>query len=124
MTLDRATVDLGKTEFSSGLTFVALSRAKTFDGLRTVAFDYDRYRCIERGSYVEARREEFVWPRLLPNDITYLYTPHDLSLNACFRVAHSAPSLVLVSSLEHARETVIVISVGASGHDNSQEPDS
>jgi ATP-dependent exoDNAse (exonuclease V) alpha subunit len=59
MTLDRATVDIGKSEFSSGLTFVALSRAKTFDGLRTVAFDYDRYRCVERGSYVDARREEF-----------------------------------------------------------------
>ena len=59
MTLDRATVDIGNSEFSSGLTFVALSRAKTFDGLRTVAFDYDRYRCVERGTYVDARREEF-----------------------------------------------------------------
>ena len=59
MTMDRATVDLGKSEFSSGMTFVAFSRARTFQGLRTVAFDYDRYRCVARGTYVEARREEF-----------------------------------------------------------------
>lgn len=59
MTMDRATVDLGKSEFSSGMTFVVFSRARTFQGLRTVAFDYDRYHCVARGTYVEARREEF-----------------------------------------------------------------
>jgi Helicase len=56
MTMERATIDLGKSEFSSGMTFVALSRV---GGLRTVAFDLDRYRCVTRGTYVEARREEF-----------------------------------------------------------------
>jgi hypothetical protein len=59
MTLDRVTVDLGQREFSSGLTFVALSRAKSFDGLRVHSFDLERYKAIENGKYVEARQEEF-----------------------------------------------------------------
>jgi ATP-dependent DNA helicase PIF1 len=59
MTLDRVTIDLGRNEFASGMTFVALSRAKTFDGLRVHPFDLDRYQGIEKGKYVEARREEF-----------------------------------------------------------------
>jgi ATP-dependent exoDNAse (exonuclease V) alpha subunit len=59
MSLDRVTVDLGDTEFAAGITFVALSRARRFDGLRVVAFDYDRYESIGNGRNVVARREEF-----------------------------------------------------------------
>ena len=59
MTLDWVTVDLGQREFSSGLTFVALSRAKSFNGLRVHPFDLERYKAIEKGKYVEARQEEF-----------------------------------------------------------------
>ena len=59
MTMDRVTIDLGQKEFSSGLTFVALSRARTFYGLRVFPFDLDRYTQIKNGKYVDARREEF-----------------------------------------------------------------
>jgi ATP-dependent DNA helicase PIF1 len=33
MTLDRARIDLGKSEISTGMSFVALSRVKRLDGL-------------------------------------------------------------------------------------------
>ena len=59
MTLDHVTVDLGNTEFASGLTFVALSRAKTFNGLRVEPFDFNRFQRIEKGRHVAARRHEF-----------------------------------------------------------------
>jgi hypothetical protein len=41
MSLEHVTVDLGETEFSSGLTFVALSRAQSFHGLRIMPFDFN-----------------------------------------------------------------------------------
>jgi len=59
MTMSRVTIDLGHKEFASGLTFVALSRAKSFYGLRVLPFDLDRYSNIGNGKHVEARREEF-----------------------------------------------------------------
>jgi hypothetical protein len=59
MTLDRVTVDLGRSEFASGLTFVALSRAKTFNGLRVEPFDFSRFQRIQHGRHVDARRDEF-----------------------------------------------------------------
>ena len=65
MSLNRLTLDLGDTEFSSGLTFVALSRAKSFFGLRIRPFDYKRYRRIMAGKYVLARRSEFIRLRSL-----------------------------------------------------------
>lgn len=65
MTLERVTIDLGDTEFSSGLTFVALSRAKTFHGLRIMPFDFDRYARIANGTHVNARRAEMQRLRLL-----------------------------------------------------------
>jgi ATP-dependent exoDNAse (exonuclease V) alpha subunit len=65
MTLDRVTVDLGDSEYSSGLTFVALSRAKSFLGLRVRPFDLRRYTRITAGKYVLARRSEYSRLRLL-----------------------------------------------------------
>jgi hypothetical protein len=65
MSLDHVTVDLGRTEFAAGMTFVALSRARRFDGLRVVSFDFDRYKRIACGKHVDARREEFRRLRLL-----------------------------------------------------------
>ena len=59
LSLQHVTVDLGDREFSSGLTFVALSRAKSFSGLRIFPFDYNRLKRITTGRYVQARREEF-----------------------------------------------------------------
>ena len=65
MTLDRVTVDLGISEFASGLTFVALSRARSFTGLRIEPFDFSRFQRIENGRHVAARRAEFLRLRLL-----------------------------------------------------------
>ena len=59
MTIERVTIDLGHKEFASGLTFIALSRAKSFYGLRIRPFDLDCYQSIGNGKHVEARREEF-----------------------------------------------------------------
>ena len=59
MTLDCVTVDLGRNEFASGLTFIALSRARTFGGLRVEPFDFSRFKRIERGRHVKARHDEF-----------------------------------------------------------------
>ena len=65
MTLDQVTVDLGNSEFASGLTFVALSRAKSFAGLRVEPFDFNRFQRIETGRHVAGRRDEFCRLRLL-----------------------------------------------------------
>jgi ATP-dependent exoDNAse (exonuclease V) alpha subunit len=46
MTLDHVTIDLGDSEYSSGLTFVVLSHAKSFLGLQIRTFDFDRFRRI------------------------------------------------------------------------------
>jgi hypothetical protein len=59
MTIERVTIDLGHKEFASGLTFIALSRAKSFYGLRIRPFDLDCYQSIGISKHVEARREEF-----------------------------------------------------------------
>ncbi|XP_059078023.1 uncharacterized protein LOC131876600 [Cryptomeria japonica] len=43
LTLDKATIDIGPTE-RSGLTFVAISRVKSLQGLRIIPpFTYDRF---------------------------------------------------------------------------------
>jgi ATP-dependent DNA helicase PIF1 len=73
MSMDRVTIDLGDTEFAAGMTFVALSRAKRFDGLRVVSFDFNRYRGIQNGTNVQARREEFARLRALAADTLALY---------------------------------------------------
>jgi hypothetical protein len=65
MSMDRLTIDLGEKEYSSGLTFVALSRAKAFSGIRIRAFNFERYKQISAGRYVTARRSEFSRLRLL-----------------------------------------------------------
>jgi hypothetical protein len=60
MMIDQVTIDLGYKEFASGLTFVALSWARRFNGLRVLPFNLDCYRQIGKGTHVEARREEFL----------------------------------------------------------------
>ena len=74
MTLDHVTVDLGISEFASGLTFVALSRARSFSGLRIEPFDFSWFQRIENGRHVAARRAEFHRLRLLAAS-TELQTP-------------------------------------------------
>lgn len=44
MTLDRAVIDIGKRDFSAGLSFVALSRVRTLSGLRLALFDKTRWK--------------------------------------------------------------------------------
>lgn len=46
MSLDHVTVNLGRTKFTAGMTFVAFSRVRQFDGLCVISFDFDRYKCI------------------------------------------------------------------------------
>ena len=58
MTLQHATVDIGEKEFASGLSFVALSRCKTFHGLYIQPFDFPRLQRIEKGQLVKARQHE------------------------------------------------------------------
>ena len=59
MTMERVTIDLGQREFATGMTFVALSHAKRFNGLRLQPFDWSRFDRIRKGKHVEARRAEF-----------------------------------------------------------------
>jgi ATP-dependent exoDNAse (exonuclease V) alpha subunit len=59
MTMNQVTINLGQKEFSSGLTFIALSCARSFYRLQVLSFDLDCYKQIRSGKYVEARHEEF-----------------------------------------------------------------
>ena len=59
MTMDRVTIDLGQKEFATGMTFVALSHAKRFNGIRLLPFDWNCLDWIRNGKHVEARRAEF-----------------------------------------------------------------
>ena len=73
MMMDQVTIDLGQKEFSSGLTFVALSCVRSFYGLQVLPFDLDHYKQIRSGKYIEARHEEllfyFVYQLCLQHDI-------------------------------------------------------
>ena len=59
MTMKHITIDLGKKKFATGMTLVALSRVKCFDGLRIVPFDWNHYKNIQNGKHIEARRDKF-----------------------------------------------------------------
>ena len=64
--MDRITVDLGGKVFPSGLAALGvLSLIKPVHGLRLHSFDFDRY-AVQKGMYVDARREEFCHLRALP----------------------------------------------------------
>ena len=88
MSLNNVTVNLGPNEFAAGLTFVALSRARRFDGLRVVGFDLDRYKSIEKGKNVEARRQEFGRLRVLAA-ATLSCVVHTLHCISCFFIPFS-----------------------------------
>ena len=58
MTLDRATVDIGSRE-QQWLTFIAISRVKSIDGLRiSPAFSFEHYLKIKNSAYVILRKKE------------------------------------------------------------------
>ena len=58
LTLQRATIDIGPTE-RTGLTFVAISRIKSLQGIRIIPpFTYDKYEKMKAGKQVARRKEE------------------------------------------------------------------
>ena len=58
LTLPKATIDIGPKE-RAGLTFVAICRVKSLQGLRIMPpFTYDRYEKIKSGKQLSNRKEE------------------------------------------------------------------
>ena len=59
MTLEKAVIDIGPKEFSAGLSYVGLSRVKSWSG---VAIDppctYDRLKAIGQSSRLKERIDE------------------------------------------------------------------
>ena len=58
LTLEQAVIDLGSTEHSFGLTFVALSRVKHINNLLIQPFPFDRLQKITNSSCLIPRLEE------------------------------------------------------------------
>ena len=58
LTLEKATIDIGKKE-RQGLTFIAISRVKSIDGLRIQPpFSFERYCKMQNNFYTLARKKE------------------------------------------------------------------
>ena len=57
LTLDKAVVDIGNSERSAGLSFVALSRVRSLDHLRLVPFGIDRLKKIAKNTNVQKRKQ-------------------------------------------------------------------
>ena len=59
LTLDKVVIDVGKREFSTGLTFVACSRVRQLqDLLFTPPFPFQRPANLSKSSRLEERQEE------------------------------------------------------------------
>lgn len=59
LTLDSVVVDIGDTEKSLGLTYVALSRVKTFEGLAlNRPYDFTRFSSIATHRHLLMRKQE------------------------------------------------------------------
>lgn len=59
LTLDRAVVDIGESEFAIGLTYVALSRVKSIEGLLLEpSFPLSRLLKVNTKSGIEAKNTE------------------------------------------------------------------
>ncbi|CAI8031902.1 ATP-dependent DNA helicase PIF1 [Geodia barretti] len=59
LTLDKVVIDVGKREFSTGLTFVACSRVRCLqDLLFTPPFPYQRLSSLSNSSRLKDRQEE------------------------------------------------------------------
>ncbi|KAK3911536.1 ATP-dependent DNA helicase [Frankliniella fusca] len=56
LSLDQAVISIGKREFSLGLTYVALSRVRSFEGLLLKDFGFDRLDSLRKRSELTDRR--------------------------------------------------------------------
>ena len=56
LTIDRAVIDIGKSDIGIGMTYVALSRLKTIDGLFLKYKPYDRYQKINDSTMLRLRQ--------------------------------------------------------------------
>ncbi|XP_054287499.1 ATP-dependent DNA helicase PIF6-like [Macrosteles quadrilineatus] len=67
MTVDKAVVDIGTTEFALGLTYVAMSRVRSIEGLIIEpGFSQDRLlKCINNNAGWETKRRELARLRSL-----------------------------------------------------------
>ncbi|XP_057840724.1 uncharacterized protein LOC131050538 [Cryptomeria japonica] len=74
LTLDRATIDIGNTE-KKGLTFTAISRVKTIDGIRIEPpFSFERFSKLQNNAYTTIRKKEETRLQLLSAQ-TDIYSP-------------------------------------------------
>ena len=56
LTIDRAVIDIGKSDIGIGMTYVALSRLKALDGLFLKYKPYDRYQKINDSTMLRLRQ--------------------------------------------------------------------
>ncbi|XP_057815498.2 uncharacterized protein LOC131029117 [Cryptomeria japonica] len=74
LTLDTATIDIGNTE-KQGLTFTAISRVKTIDGIRIEPpFSFERFSKLQNNPYTTIRKKEETRLQLLSAQ-TDIYSP-------------------------------------------------
>jgi len=58
LTLDKVVIDIGKKEFTAGLSFVAVSRVREIKDLILKPFDFERLRRIKDCKRIRERKEE------------------------------------------------------------------
>eukprot|EP00118_Oscarella_pearsei_P024260 m.302773 g.302773 ORF g.302773 m.302773 type:complete len:642 (+) comp40827_c0_seq3:1136-3061(+) len=58
LTLDRAVVDIGKREFASGITYVALSRVRKLNNCLIQSFDFERIAKLYKSKSLQQRLKE------------------------------------------------------------------
>ena len=66
-TIDKAVIDLGKSETSLGLTFVALSRLKNFNDFLILPFSCERLNKISESTSLKPRLKEETRINLIVN---------------------------------------------------------
>ncbi|CAF1066323.1 unnamed protein product [Brachionus calyciflorus] len=72
-TLKKAVIDLGNSEISLGLTFVALSRLKNINDFLIVAFPFDRLTKIRKSTCLQPRLDEEERLIQLKNKTLHIY---------------------------------------------------
>ena len=77
LTLDKVVIDVGKREFSTGLTFVACSRVRQLqDLLFTPPFPYQRLSSLSNSRGQTRRRPETALPTAILKSELHNYQPH------------------------------------------------